>query len=119
METSAFFDPIDIDNVIYSGITEDATGEYNHDIGSGWIFHFKATRGWGNSRFEKSLGWLYIRNYPWVYGSDWGWRYTFEAGTAWNANAWWFYEEERGWFWTNRDVYPQIFTHESGWTQYE
>ncbi len=83
------------DVVISSSTT---SGTYDYDIGNGWIFHRK---GFANcAPVSKSLGWIYIRKYPWVYFIDGGWRWVVEAGITENSNAWWFYQPGLGWFWT-------------------
>lgn len=96
-------------------------GKYNYDHGSGWIFHRKA--GVLNSRenrFLESLGWMYIREYPWVFFLKGGWRFVVETEATERANAWWFYEFDLGWFWTTRDLYPEwIYLHGHGWQSYE
>lgn len=106
---------------IYGGSPTDIRGKYNYDRGDGWIFHQKGLSGLTSAeeRFGKSLGWMFVQHYPWVYGLDFGWRYVIEAGIAWHANAWWFYEPDFGWFWTTRSIYPVIYHDLNGWIQYE
>ena len=41
-----------------------------------------------------------------------------EADIAFNSNAWWFYEPDFGWFWTTRNLYPQIYRLHEGWMVY-
>ena len=109
----------EFDNIIYGGFPPDVRRKYKYDIGTGWIYHQKGNLKLENPRFLQSLGWMYINEYPWVYGLDFGWRYVIEAGIAWNSNSWWFYEPEFGWFWTTRDMYPSIYHADNGWVYYD
>ena len=106
--------PREPDIVIYNfGRT---SGSYDYEIGNGWISHRRGFR-WCKPVAD-SLGWIYIRHYPWVYTLDGGWRYVVEAENFEYSNAWWFYEPNYGWFWTTRDLYPIIYHQGVGWTRY-
>ncbi len=110
------------DNLIYTSSDPQPQAEYDYELGNGWIFHLKSIECSADApvglNFVPSLGWIYIRAYPWVYGEDWGWRYVVESEIVWYANSWWFYEPDYGWFWTNRDTYPWIYHEAEGWVIY-
>ena len=96
-------------------VIEPGNGSYNYDVGNGWIYHRKGRPGGSG---EESLGWIYIKNYPWVYTLDGGWRYVVEVEIFEYSNAWWFYEPDYGWYWSTRNLYPIIYHQGVGWTRY-
>jgi hypothetical protein len=53
-------------NVIWEMLIGE-TGKYDYDLGSGWIYHSRGSLNFRNTgRYTESLGWIYIRHYPWV-----------------------------------------------------
>ncbi|MEM9026133.1 MAG: Ig-like domain-containing protein, partial [Verrucomicrobiota bacterium] len=58
------------------------------------------------------LGVYYEGSYPWVFSIDSEWFFTLSRE---EANLW-LYQEELGWYWTNPDAYPYLYSDkEGGW----
>lgn len=109
---AVFLAPGVVDTYIYNS---GQTLPYRYDLGDGWIYHRKLDNVLVPS--EASFGWLYIREYPWVYCLRGGWRYFIEDGVVNFSNAWWFYEPGKGWSWTTRNLYPLVFSAGTGWRE--
>ncbi|MEM7672755.1 MAG: Ig-like domain-containing protein, partial [Verrucomicrobiota bacterium] len=58
------------------------------------------------------LGVYYEGSYPWVFSIDSEWFFTMSR----EESNLWLYQEELGWYWTNPDAYPYLYSDkESGW----
>ena len=67
----------------------------------------------GGSWFTSDwFGAYYEGRYPWVYNADKEWLYSVSR----KESDMWMYQVELGWYWTNPDVFPYLYSeNEEGW----
>ena len=69
----------------------------------------------GDWHWWRSLGPMYVGNYPWVYHMEHGWLFLSPTERA-QVYAW---SPDLGWLWLNLDLYPWMHSSERGWMYHQ
>jgi hypothetical protein len=65
----------------------------------------------GNGWYESEwMGIFFSTSNQWVYHNVLGWIYVEKI----SSDKTWLYAENKGWLWTTRDLYPNLYSHNSG-----
>jgi hypothetical protein len=57
-------------------------------------YDYQRNGGWVNSY---TMGWINIKEYPWIWDSKAGWTYIFQGEPVWHEMSWYGYSIEHGW----------------------
>ncbi len=100
-----------IDRILFGPLIYDAVGRSDVLSNVDFVtFDFNVNGGWVSAI---GFGDLNIQHYPWIFHWELGWLFCRPSEIIEKRNSWWLWSEELGWFWTQRELFPLVWTAEA------